>query len=208
MSDDVKLLNINSIYLSNGQNKSDWEFFFSDINNESTSPKIIALILKKLKEQPTNELTLDIIDYMIDFGNPNTVSLIANKEFLDNFLNLLKSETNAGVEIQKKVIFLSQKWTNKFSRDNTYPIFQENYNMLKGAGVLFPPEGFIIETYNKYVGNVNSVNNNVCNNESKSMLNDITPNDNRILSNYDINKLNIYNAGINNPKVKHFFYKN
>ena len=55
-----------------------------------------------MAEKPQNLLTIDIIDYIIDNGCPKIINLIAQKHFLDTFLNLLKSETNAGVENQKK----------------------------------------------------------------------------------------------------------
>ena len=102
MSSNQGLININSIYSTQGKLKKDWEYFIKDINNDSCSDKIISLLNQNMKDTPKNELTVDIIDFIIDYGNQKMISLIAQKQFLDIFLNLLKSETNAGVEIQKK----------------------------------------------------------------------------------------------------------
>ena len=84
-----------------------------------------------MAEKPQNLLTIDIIDYIIDNGCPKIINLIAQKHLLDTFLNLLKSETNAGVENQKKIIYFTQKWAKKFSNNNNYKIFLDNYNLLK-----------------------------------------------------------------------------
>ena len=49
----------------------------------------------------------------------------------------------------------------KFSNNNNYYIFQENYNLLKKSGVCFPLDNFVIDTYNKYIGsNENNIQNN------------------------------------------------
>ena len=130
-----------------------------------------------MKEQPQDLLTIDIIDYIIDNGCPKIINLIAQKNFLDCFLNLLKSETNAGIENQKKVIYLTQKWANKFSNNNNLKIFQDNYNLLKGSGISFPPENFLLETYNKIIGgNQNNNNPNNNNNQNNNNLNNYNQN--------------------------------
>ena len=123
-----ELLNLNSLYLSEGKNEPEWKLFLTDIKNESFSEKIVGFLKNNMIEQPKNLLTIDIIDYIIDNGCPKIINLIAQKNFLDSFLNLLKSETNAGLENQKKVIYLTKKWANKFSNNNNYKIFQDNYN--------------------------------------------------------------------------------
>ena len=98
----AEVLNLENIFLFDGKNKGDWEFFLKDITNEQFSEKIVASLLDYLTKQPQNELTLDVVDYIVDFGCPKIISLIAQKDFLDSILNLLKNETNAGVENQKK----------------------------------------------------------------------------------------------------------
>ena len=164
-----ELLNLESIYLSNGQNKADWDLFFTDINNESNFEKIVLYLKNKMKEDPKNVLTVDIIDYIVDNGNPKIIDFIFKKDLLDPFLNLLKSETNAGIENQKKVIYLTQKWAKKFGKNQNYGILIENYNLLKNSGICFPPENFVIETYTKYTGNSQSQTNKMNqNNQNRS----------------------------------------
>ena len=98
---------------------------------------------------------------MIDYGSPKTLNLIAQKEFIDLILNLLKPKVNAGIENQKKVIYLIKKWATKFSNNKNYIIFQENYNLLKTKGIIFPPENYRLSTYDKYITNKNrNINNN------------------------------------------------
>ena len=150
----TELLNLENIDLFDGNNKESWQFFLKDINNESFSEKIVESILNTLTNQPQKELTLDIVDYIIDFGCPKIISLIAQKNFLDAVLNLLKSETKAGEENQKKVIYLTQKWAKKFSNNNELGLFQENYNMLKNSGIIFPDESFSMDTYKKFTGEI------------------------------------------------------
>ena len=65
------------------------------------------------QKQPKNELNLDIIDFVLDFGCPKIISLIAKKDFLDGVLNLLKSETNAGNGNSKKSNIFNTKMGQK-----------------------------------------------------------------------------------------------
>jgi hypothetical protein len=50
----AELLNLENIYLFDGANKGDWEFFITDIKNESYCEKIVSSILDYLKKQPKN----------------------------------------------------------------------------------------------------------------------------------------------------------
>ena len=149
----AELINLENIYLFDGSDKGNWEYFLNDIKNESYSDKIVSSLLDNITNQPKNELNLDIIDYILDFGCSKIISLIAEKNFTDSILNLLKAETNAGEAIQRKVIYLTQKWAKKFSENSTLPSFQENYNILKSFNIAFPDDNFIMDTYNKYIGN-------------------------------------------------------
>ena len=143
---------------SNGENKLLWDKLGNEINGPSVD-KIVSILKDAMINNPQNILTLDIIDYILDKGNKEIIDLIAKKEFLDHFLNLLKAEANSGIENEKKVIYLTKKWANKFQNNPNYPIFQENFNLLKNNGIFFPPDDYIIETYTKYIGQ-NQNNNN------------------------------------------------
>ena len=180
-------LNIDSLYLSDGESKTDWELYFSDINNELNCEKIVAYLKNNMIQEPQNLLTIDIIDYTIDNGCPQITNLIAQKNFLDSFLNLLKSETNAGLENQKKVIYLTQKWAQKFSNNNNYRVFQDNYDLLKNSGVCFPPDNFVMDTYNKYIGN-----------KSTNQSNPVNQNKNNQQNGFNNNKQNNINNNQNN----------
>ena len=114
----AEILNLENIYLFDGSNKGDWDGFIKDITNESYGEKIVQTVLDNIKKQPTSELNLDVVDYILDFGCPKIISLIAQKVFLDEVLNLLKQETNAGIEVQKKILYLTQKWAKKFANNS------------------------------------------------------------------------------------------
>ena len=177
----AELLNLENIYLFDGANKGDWEFFMTDIKNESYCEKIVSSILDYLKKQPKNELNLDVIDFILDFGCPKIINLIGKKEFLDEVLNLVKAETNAGMEIQKKVIYLTQKWAKKFANNNEVGQFQENYNLLKSFGIAFPDDNFTMDTYNKYIGNIQPGQNMQKTSENSNRQN--IPNENNQINN-------------------------
>ena len=165
----VEILNLENIYLFDGGTKENWDFFNKDINNEAYCQKIMFTIFNYLTSQPKNELTLDIIDYILDFGCQKIKSLCATKDFLDQILNLLKPETDAGLENQKKTIFLIQKWAKKFNNEQNMAIFIEQYNMLKNSGVTFPGDDFNMDTYNKFTGDI--LKNNTQTNQKENNLN-------------------------------------
>ena len=165
MSSNQELININNIYSNNGNVKKDWELFIKDINNDSYVDQIIFLLQKNMKEMPKNQLTLDIIDLIIDHGSQKSLFQIAQKSFLDTVLDLLKTETNAGIEIQKEVIYLVQKWAKKFYNNKNFSIFMENYTFLKNNGIVYPPENFVIKTYDKFISQ-EEIKNSLSNNQN------------------------------------------
>ena len=191
MSSEPELINLKNIYSSNGNSKKDWEVFAKDINNDSYIDKIIFFLQKMMKENPQNELTVDIIDLIIDFSSPKFLYQIAQKQFLDTFLNLLKSETNAGIEIQKKVIYLTQKWANKYKGNRSLPIFMDNYNFLKNNRIAFPPENFVIKTYDKFISQ-DEIKNSIYNTQQNQNFNQNNNN------NFNYNQNNNTNNSFNN----------
>ena len=170
----TEIINLENLYLFDGGTKDNWEFFCKDINNESHCKKIMFTIYNYLTTQPKNELTLDIIDYILDYGCPLILNMCTQKSFLDQIVNLLKPKTNAGLENQKKAIFLIQRCAKKFINDKNMIIFQEQYNMLKNSGVVFPPDNYVIKTYDKFTGerkdniNNNNIKQNELNNNNKN----------------------------------------
>ena len=151
MNTQKELIKIKNIYSTGGNNKREWEKFSKDITNNLFSDKIVLFLDKNMKENPKNELTLDIIDFIIEYGNQKIINSISQKQFMDTFLNLLKEETNAGIEVQKKVVFLIKKWSNKFKGNNDLSIYTDNFNYLSGKGITFPPDDYMLKTYDKFV---------------------------------------------------------
>ena len=202
-SSEQELQNLNNIYLSGGKNKNSWALFLKDINDGAFNKKIIEFLEKNMKENPKNELTIDIIAFIMDFGNQNIINLIGQKQFQNIFINLLKSETNAGIENQKKVIYLTQKWAKKFNGNPNLTVFGENYNLLKKSGIVFPPETFIIKTYDKFVNKNEIINFN--NNQKKNIQN----NDNEFsLFNNNNNEFNQSQENQNNNSNYNNNYNN
>ena len=202
MSFEPELASINNIYSSQGNSKKDWESLAKDINTDSYIDKIVFFLQKIMKENPKNEITLDIIDLIVDFGSPNFLFKIAQKDFLDLFLNLLRSETNAGLENQKKVIFLTQKWAKKFDKNKTFSIFTDNYNFLKKNGITFPPENFVINTYDKYISQ-DEIKKSIYGNQNQDMnqnnnINNSSQNNNNEQKFPNINDLNNNENPFNN----------
>ena len=146
-----EIQNMKNLYLSKREDKHSWELFLGDINNNNYNQKIVMYLENNMKNNPQNEFTIDIIDFIVDFGNDNIINLIAQKQFQDTFINLLRAETNAGLENQKKVIYLTQKWAKKFQGNQNLSVFLDNYNLLKNNGIVFPPEDYVINTYNKFI---------------------------------------------------------
>ena len=230
-----EIQNIKKIYLSEGKNKNSWELFFKDINNDNYKEKIVMLLENIMKNYPKNGITIDIIDFIMDFGNQNIINLTAQKQFQDTFINLLKSETNAGLENQKKVIYLTQKWAKKFNGNKNLSIFLDNYNLLKNNGIIFPPGNYIMNTYDKFINKIeienykksqnknesntenefsifkqsnDGINNNKNNNTNNNNNNNYNDkNNNNINNNYQNSDFN-YNNGGNNFNQNNNFNNN
>ena len=201
-SSEQELQNINNIYLSEGKNKNSWALFLKDINNDMYKEKIVMFLEKNMKENPKNELTIDIIAFIMDFGNQNIINLIGQKQFQNIFINLLKSETNAGIENQKKVIYLTQKWAKKFNGNQNLTVFLDNYNLLKNSGIVFPPENFVIKTYEKFVSKNEIINFNNKQNQNESN------NDNEFSIFNNNNNNNGFNQSRENQNIKNNFNNN
>ena len=154
--------NLSKIFSSNGENKEAWSDLLCNVISGDT--KITKEIISFLKQNLINKekvgLTLDVIDFLINYGSPEIIEQIAQKDFLDNILSLLKNKAKSGVEIQKKIIFLTQKWHQKFEKEENQNLkgFSDNYNSLKNGGVIFPPPTYKIQTYNNYISEEESQN--------------------------------------------------
>ena len=147
------LYDLQVLYSVDGNGKKLWNKIINKINNSNDNTQIINYLTNLIIKQPNNELTLDILDFIITYGNNNIISLIAEKEFMNKFISLLKKEVNANIKIQMKVIFLIQKWAIKFNNDinSIFSIFNEYYDYLLNKGIVFPPVDNQMETYNKFI---------------------------------------------------------
>ena len=154
--------NLSQIFSSNGENKEAWSDLLCSLisgDNENIQ-KAIIFLKQNLMIKEKVELTLDIIDFLITYGTQEIIEQIAHKDFLNCILVLLKNKSKSSVEVQKKVIFLTQKWHKKFEKEENSKLigFSENYDSLKKAGIIFPPENYNIQTYNNYISEEESQN--------------------------------------------------
>ena len=140
------------IYNSNGINQNEWiKLLYQIRSGDLEKYKDIILDLKKsLIDKNNIELTIDLIDLIIDYGEEQIIKQIANEEFLSNFIDLLREKNNLPIYIQKKIVYLVKKWAFK---SDEYPIFKEKYELLKSKKIIFPSNNFNIQTYNKYISN-------------------------------------------------------
>ena len=138
------ITNLNKIYESKGTNKQAWGDLLSMVNKTDAFTGIIYFFNQKIINEPSNPLTLDIIDFLIDFGPINLLREISKVDFMKNVFNLLKTASGSGLEVQKKGIYLTKKWNDK---NNDYPNeklegFSKNCLELNNLGIALPPPGF------------------------------------------------------------------
>ena len=135
MNEEESIIIIKNI-LDNSFNKGNWKQLFSIINISKDHSLLIKYINDLLITQRNNEIILDIIDLIVNNGNNEIIKLIASNEFLISLINILQVENNSNIEIQKKVIYLIQKWAFKFQNSN-FKSFNECYIYLKNNGIIF-----------------------------------------------------------------------
>ena len=141
--------NIDNIYLYEGNSKDSWINLIIDINDENKNEKNISYIKNKLLQKQNNELTLDIIDFIIEKGTKTIIDIIFKEDFFNILINTIIDD-NTNINIQQKFLFLIQKWINKFNEENIkYEILIEIYNKFKNEGKEFPQT--ILQTYDKYI---------------------------------------------------------
>ena len=127
-------------------------------------------------------LALDLLDFCMDNGDVLLWSHIGSKEFLSSLITNLK--TRDDTDIQSKILFLIEKWGNKFSNcTNELVNFQNVYILLKKKNVSFPNN--MQSSYNKYV-KFNNSNNNYNNNNNNYINNNYSNSNN----NNNLNKIN------------------
>ena len=92
-------------------------------------------------------LAMDLVDFCVDYGQMELWSHLASKDFLTSLTTNLKTRND--IEIQSKLLFLIEKWANKFSNYADLSNFQSIYSLLKRKNVQFPTN--IQSNYKQYV---------------------------------------------------------
>ena len=186
---------LNNIYSSSGQNKQSWEDLLISIYQSSSFKEIISFFIQIIKNEPSNIITLDIIDFLIDYGPKKIIKEISSKDFMYNIVNLLKMSSGSGLEVQKKGIYLTKKWNekaNEFPNEN-YEGFIHNYIELNQRGIVFPPSGYKLFTYELYISEMEANN---FKTKAEQFINNNSNNFNN--NNYNNNNNNNYNSNNNN----------
>ena len=140
---------------NNGNQEKYWIDLLFEIEKENYIFDFIIFLQNQLTIS-NNELLYDIIDFLVDFSSEKTIILISKDNFLNTFISLLRKNARTSINLQKKILFLIQKWGIK---NKNYPNFKIKYDFLKKNGIVFPRVDFKLMTYDKYI-DVNSFKNN------------------------------------------------
>ena len=133
-----------------------WRKLLQELLMGSEQSVFVNAIKLSILSNPNNELALDILDYIVDNNINSVISLLAKKEFLDDFLRLLRTDIGAPIDVQKKVLYLLQKWAVRYKPNESgisvFPMFNEQYEFLKTQGIFFPPVGddSVVPTYHRF----------------------------------------------------------
>lgn len=205
---------LNDLYSCQGNNSFLWSTLLTSFTRDNSGEECVTFIKNKLSESPNEELTLDILDYLMDNKVPSVVSLVGQKPFLNCLMELLKFENKTTMDVQKKTLYIIQKWAIMQENEPNKQIFKEFYMFLQSNGVFFPPKNdptVVHYTYSKFINNqteqfnnpfTQSNNNNPFNNQSNN--NNDNPftqssNDNPFNQNNNNNNSNPFNQSNDNP---------
>ena len=149
---------LKEIYSSSGKNKQAWEDLLVSIYQSSSYKEILSFFIQIIRNEPSNIMTLDIIDFLIDYGPKNLVREISSIDFMNNIVNLMKMSSGSGLEVQKKGIYLTKKWNEKANAfpNEEYEGFTHNYKELSLRGICFPPSGYKLFTYELYISEMDA----------------------------------------------------
>ena len=203
---------LNDLYSCQGNNSFLWSTLLTSFTRDNSGEECVTFIKNKLSECPNEELTLDILDYLMDNKVPSVVSLVGQKPFLNCLMELLKFENKTTMDVQKKTLYIIQKWAIMQENEPNKQIFKEFYMFLQSNGVFFPPKNdptVVHYTYSKFINNqteqfnnpFTQSNNNPFNNQSNN--NNDNPftqssNDNPFNQNNNNNNSNPFTQNNNN----------
>jgi len=200
------LNSLNQLYESNGKDKQAWEILLISLNKTNTYLGLIYFFNQKIINSPSNPLTLDIIDFLIDYGPIYLIREISKIEFMKNVFNLLKRSSGSSPDVQKKGIYLTKKWNEKA---NEYPNenfmgFIHNFAELNNMGITLPPPGFKMYTYEQYITQYEA---NIMKSKAENNPNLMNNNYNNFNNNNFNNNNNYNNNFENKPNLDNFYNK-
>lgn len=196
---------LNKLYSTKGRDKNCWKNLLINIKNFPSYEGIIQYFNQRMINEPSNTLTLDILDFLIDYSSIELLRELSKIDIMINFFNLLKKSSGSGLEVQKKGIYLTKKWfdiSNKYDQEN-FEGFIRNYKELYKKGISFPPPGYKLNTYEQYISiyEINNILSNLIsgNNRFNNKFSDNNFINNNII-NHNNNKINF----INNSNITPF----
>ena len=179
------------IFQNKGNNPKLWAALRNIIQNQNDEIIPFCFLIKNKIEIGNKEeilLSLNILDFEVDYGTPFLWVQADNKDFLSCIINILK--TKADQDLQNTILYLIRKWVIKFENNSAIQNCKNIYNSLKHNRVSFPNN--IKNPYLKYLSQNNIINNNMNN---YNFVNYNINKENNI--NYNFNKKNTYFNNMN-----------
>ena len=144
----IPLLEI--IFKNNGGTSDIWKAISELLHNKEDEIAVFCPYIKnKINSynKETSILALTLLDFCVDDGKMSLWSALNTKNFLGSMVNSLK--TREETDIQNMILYLIQKWGNKFSGNDELSNFSIVYNKLRNNNITFPTETNY--SYTKYV---------------------------------------------------------
>ena len=144
----IPLLEI--IFKNNGGTSDIWKAISELLHNKEDEIAVFCPYIKnKINSynKETSILALTLLDFCVDDGKMPLWSALNTKNFLGSMVNSLK--TREETDIQNMILYLIQKWGNKFSGNDELSNFSIVYNKLRNNNISFPTETNY--SYTKYV---------------------------------------------------------
>jgi len=146
-----KMSIIGELINKNGNLKNGWKYFLSELISDkpTVNLEIINAIYSSLIQNKFFDLILDIIDFIIDYGNENIINML----LIQCTQSLYHLNSNKGFQTSEetamKNLFLFQKIYKKYG--NQFNKIKEYYEGIKSQGIEFPNDEIKIQTYLKYI---------------------------------------------------------
>ena len=144
----IPLLEI--VFKNNGGTSDIWKAISELLHNKEDEIAVFCPYIKnKINSynKETSILALTLLDFCVDDGKMPLWSALNTKNFLGSMVNSLK--TREETDIQNMILYLIQKWGNKFSGNDELSNFSIVYNKLRNNNITFPTETNY--SYTKYV---------------------------------------------------------